>query len=295
MDAINRIQDVLKEIDDRLGESLSADLLARIAGYSTYHFCRMFLWHVGYSVMEYVRLRRLSFAASELSSGRKLIDIALEYGFETHSGFSKAFKRHYGMTPERYRIHAHKTKPLLPDLPRMNQYSIGGIVMDPRFVTLPAIPLAGYAIETSNIDGENNKEIPAFWMAYMTDGRMERLHGSDFLKKHDEYGACFAVDPENGIFSYVIGVEVKEGAEIPEAFYTCEIPPATYAVFSTPPCDKAELAKNIQGTWVYIMDDWFPSSGYEYAAGCVDFEYYDEKCMGETNNVCDIYIPVAKR
>jgi AraC family transcriptional regulator len=90
-------------------------------------------------------------------------------------------------------------------------------------------------------------------------------------------------------------VEAKEGAEIPKAFDTREIPPSTYAVFSTPPCDRAEFSKNIQGTWQYIMNDWFPSSGYEYAAGCVDFEYYDEKRMGEKDNVCDIYIPVTKR
>ena len=295
MDTINRIQEVLRTIDDRLTEELNAEALAKIAGFSMYHFCRMFQWHAGYSVMEYVRLRRLAFAASELSSGRKLIDIAMEYGFETHSGFSKAFKRRYGVPPERYRIHAHKNKPPLPNLLRMNQYLIGGIVMEPKFVTLPAVRLAGYAIVTTNNDGENSTEIPAFWTAYLKDGRMQRLHRADFIKKHDEYGACFPVDPENGKFTYVIGVEVKDGAEIPETFYACEIPSATYAMFSTPPCAKAEFSKNIQGTWQYIMDSWFPSSGYEYASGCVDFEYYGEKCMGETDNVCDIYIPVEKR
>ena len=295
MDTIERMQEVLRAIDDRLTEGLNAETLARIAGFSTYHFCRMFQWHVGYSVMEYVRLRRLAFAASELSSGRKLIDIAMEFGFETHSGFSKAFKRHYGVSPERFRLHAQQSKPPLPDLLRMNEYLIGGVVMEPKFVTLPAVRIAGYAIESTNSDGENNREIPAFWTAYLTDGRMERLHGSDCLKKHDEYGACFAIDPENGRFTYVIGVEVRDGAEIPDAFHTCDIPPATYAVFATPPCPKAEFSQNIQGTWQYIMNDWFPSSGYEYAAGCVDFELYGEKCMGDTDNVCEIYIPVVKR
>ena len=71
--------------------------------------------------------------------------------------------------------------------------------------------------------------------------------------------------------------------------------PATYAVFSTPPCSRAEFVKNIQGTWNYIMNDWFQASGYEYAPGCVDFELYGEKCMGETGLVCEIYIPVAKK
>lgn len=295
MSYVDIIQKVMRFVDDHLSDELNAEVLARVAGFSPYHFCRVFQWHVGYSVMGYVRLRRLAFAVSELSSGRKLIDIALDYGFETHSGFSRAFKRHYGITPERYRLHAQTGKPPLPDLLRMNDYFIGGIVMEPKFVTLPAIRLAGYALETRNVDGENNHAIPAFWTACIADGRMERLHKADFVKNHAEYGACFPENPENNEFSYVIGVEVKDGAQVPSAFHTCELPPATYVVFSTPPCHQAEFSKNIQGTWQYIMNDWFPSSGYEYAPGCVDFEHYAENTMGENDNVCDIYIPVVKR
>jgi len=301
MDYADIIQKVLLHIDEnvKVGETgsreLNADALASVAGFSTYHFCRMFQWHTGYSVMEYVRLRRLAYAVSELSSGRKLIDIAMDYGFETHSGFTKAFKRHYGVSPERYRINARGEKPLVPDILRMNKLNIGGIVMEPIFVTLPAIKIAGYEIKTKNTDGENNKAIPAFWTEYLTDGRVQRLHGAEFLKGHAEYGACFAVNPENGEFSYVIGVEVKDGASVPDEFHTCELPPATYAMFSTPPCTKEEFSNNIQGTWQYIMDDWFPGSGYEYAPGCVDFEYYGEKAMSDTEAVCDIYIPVVKR
>lgn len=295
MSYIHIIQKVLRYIDENLSNDLNAEILSGIAGFSTYHFCRVFQWHVGYSVMEYVRLRRLSYAASALSSGRKLIDIAMAYGFETHSGFSKAFKRYYGVSPEMYRLHAHTLQPPLPDLLRMNQYFIGGIIMEPKIVTLPAVRLAGYSIQTTADNNENSREIPAFWTAYLADGRAGRLHGSDFVKKQAEYGACFSVNPESGKFTYVIGVEAKEGADIPAEFYTCEIPGATYAVFSTPPCNKAEFSKNIQGTWQYIMNDWFPASGYEYAAGCTDFEYYDDRCMGENDNVCDIYIPIAKK
>lgn len=288
-------QRVLHYIDDNLSNELNADILANVAGFSIYHFCHMFQWHIGYSVMEYVRMRRLSFAVSELSSGRRIIDIALDYGFETHSGFSKAFKRHYGVSPEKYRIHAKSDKPPLPDLLHLNKYLLGGIIMTPKFVSLSEIKLAGYTIKTQNMDDGNSTEISDFWMAYLTDGRLERLHQSDFVKDHAEYGACFSEDLQNGEFSYVIGVEVKSGSNIPKEFHTCEIPSATYAVFSTPACDKSVFSQNIQGTWQYIMNDWFPSSGYEYADGCVDFELYGEKCMGDKDLICDIYIPVVSK
>ena len=295
MNYFDIIQKVLHYIDENLNSELNAEILAEVADFSTYHFCRVFQWNVGYSVMEYVRLRRLAFAVSEFSSGRKLIDIAMDYGFETHSGFSKAFKRHYGVSPEKYRLYPQTKKPFLPDILRMNKYFIGGIVMEPKFVTLPSIKLAGYVLKTKNIDGKSSSEIPAFWTAYLTDGRCGRLHQSKFIKDHAEYGACFPENPGNGEFTYVIGVEIKDNTVIPKEFHSCELPSATYAVFSTPPCSQAEFPQSIQGTWQYIMNDWFQSSGYEYATGCVDFEYYGEKSLNETDKICDIYIPVVKK
>jgi AraC family transcriptional regulator len=287
------IQKVLKYIDVNLKSLLGADELASVAGFSTYHFYRVFQWHVGYSVMEYVRLRRLAFAASELSSGRKIIDIAMDYGFETHSGFSKAFKHHYGVPPETYRIRANASKPPLPDILQMNNYSIGGIIMEPKFIAREAITIAGYELKTKNRDGHNFNEIPAFWQAYCSDGRMDKLHGADFVKNHAEYGACFLECPETGKLSYVIGVEVKEGAKIPGEFHIRELPPATYAVFSVPQCADDKFTLNIQGTWQYAYGEWFPSSGYEFAAGCVDFEYY--LCDDERNLSCDVFIPIVKK
>lgn len=289
------LQKVLAYIDDHVRDELSAETLAVVAGFSTYHFCRIFLWGTGYPVMLYVRGRRLAFAAAALSSGQRIIDIAMEYGFGTHSGFSKAFRRHFGCTPEVYRMHAQCVVPVLPSLERVEKYAIGGIVMEPKWKTLPAIRLAGYALHTKTGEQENNKEIPAFWMDYMTDGRMSKLHSAAFVKAHDEYGACFMLNPEMGEMRYVIGVEASEGAEIPEEFHVCEIPAATYAVFSTPPTDKANFSQTIQGVWQYIYAEWFPNSGYEYAPNAVDYELYDARCMDAHGNVCEIHIPVVKK
>ena len=288
------LQSVLTYIDGHLDENLSVESLARLAGFSPYHFSRVFPFYTGYSVMEYVRIRRLTHAAAALSKGERLIDIALAYGFETHSGFSKAFKRYFNTPPEQYRMRCIQTvPPPIPDLLRMQkQYAIGGIVMEPKFITKEAIQLAGYALRTKN-DGSNTVEIPKFWTEYLTDGRCQNLHSGDFVKSHAEYGACFAQDADGG-FDYLIGVEVMDGAEIPAAFEQRTLPPATYAVFSTPPSAYSAFSATIQGTWRFIMEDWFPSSGYEYANGCTDFEYYDNK-GGTDNMVCEIYIPVHKK
>lgn len=289
------LQKVLVYIDAHLTDVITADELAARAGFSTFHFCRLFQWRVGYSPMEYVRSRRLAFAAHALGSGSKILDIALEYGFETHSGFSKAFRRYFGYPPEVYRHHAHSAQPQTPTLPVMNEYQIGGIVLEPKLMTWPAVKIAGYALKTTSNGAENSKSIPAFWSACMSDGRLSRLHQESFIKNHNEIGACFPEDAETGEFNYVIGLEVKDSAAIPDGYHVCELPPAQYAVFSTPPCDAEKFSASIQGVWQFIFNDWFPTSGFEYAPGCIDFELYDDRCMSQTGKVCDIYIPVVQK
>ncbi|MFJ7953941.1 effector binding domain-containing protein [Lysinibacillus sp. NPDC096418] len=294
MDTMETLQHILEFIDEHITDNINPDILAAHAGYSTWHFCRVFQWGTGYSVMAYVRNRRLAFAAHELSSGKRILDISMEYGFETHSGFSKAFRRYFGCSPGTYRLHAHCDRPFPPSLPGTYKYLIGGIIMEPRFVTLPSIKLAGFAIKTTSTAGENSKTIPAFWNDYMSGGMMEKLHAENFIKKHDEYGVCFQEDPTTGEFEYVIGVERIDGTEIPGEYHVCEVPPATYAVFSSPPSDAPNFVAAIQGTWNYIFNEWFPKSGYEYAPDCNDFELYDDRSMPDEGKICDIYIPVVK-
>ena len=168
--------------------------------------------------------------------------------------------------------------------------------MEPKMIKKAETKIAGFMIKTKNKDGENSVAIPEFWKDYCFNGRQDKLHKESFIKNHVEYGACFPESPETSEFEYVIGLEVKEGASIPAEYHVCTIPEAVFAVFTTPPASgDAEFSPKIQGTWNYIFSEWFPTSGYEYAPNCVDFELYDERCMGETNKVMDIYIPVVKK
>ncbi len=294
-DYVSILQNTLEYIDKHLGDALDVEHLAQHAGFSPYHFCRVFRFGTGQSVMGYVRSRRLLCAAVALSGQDRLIDIALQYGFETHSGFSKAFRRHFGCTPENFRIHAKAFPPPLPDLNTLKQSKRRNIVMEPTFITRPAIKIAGYSLHTTNVDGVNNTAIPQFWTDYLTDGRCKKLHEAAFVQNHAEYGACFPENPQTGEFVYAIGVEVQDGSEVPAELETFDIPAATYAVFLSPPASRAAFSDSIQSTWQHIYSQWFPQSGYEYAPGCVDYELYDERCMGDTGCVCAIYIPVVKK
>ena len=287
------IQASLDYIEDHLKDDLTAETLARVAGFSPYHYYRVFQAYVGKPVMEYIRCRRLAYAVVELAQGRRILDIALDYGFETHNGFSKAFRKVYGCSPERYRLHGSGQVPVKVDLSLFAQYQLrGAIVMEPQIVTKPAFKVAGYELKTTTRDGMNNQEIPAFW-GRMTEERLDLLHNQLPSVGAAELGMCFPLDPANGDFSYVIAVEISDFNGVPADLFTAEIPEATYAIFTTLATDGEEnIAAAIQGTWKYIHETWFPTSGYEFAEGKADFEFYP--CTNPAEKV-RIYIPVVKK
>ena len=82
---------VLKYIEEHLEESLNIKRLAEIAGYSEYHFIRMFKRYTNETVMEYVCRRRLIRACEDILLGMRIIDVAIKYGWQSHSAFSKSF------------------------------------------------------------------------------------------------------------------------------------------------------------------------------------------------------------
>lgn len=89
----------LKYIENNISKHLTVEDIAKEAGYSEFYFSRIFKEQMGLSVMEYVKDRRLIKASEEICNGRKIIDAALEYDYQTHSGFTKAFKNKFGFSP----------------------------------------------------------------------------------------------------------------------------------------------------------------------------------------------------
>lgn len=95
-------------IHQHLEEELSLEQLSEVAVFSRYHFHRIFKGMVGESVKAYVRRVRLDHAAILLKqTSDSVVQIALASGFESHSAFSRAFAKQFGMPPSVYRIHAY--------------------------------------------------------------------------------------------------------------------------------------------------------------------------------------------
>lgn len=91
-------------VEERLGEPIGVEDMARQAYYSPFYFSRLFAQATGHSPYDYLMRRRVAAAAEEVvGGGRSLTDIALDYGFEAPDSLSRAFRRCFGSLPSEAR------------------------------------------------------------------------------------------------------------------------------------------------------------------------------------------------
>jgi AraC family transcriptional regulator len=102
-----RFEAVYAYIERHLSGDLSVERLSRVAHFSKFHFHRQFSLHAGISVNRYIQRTRLHHAARRLlfETHRRIIDIAMEAGFESAASFSRAFRSEFGRSPSRFRKH----------------------------------------------------------------------------------------------------------------------------------------------------------------------------------------------
>lgn len=101
--AVQRMQDYILE---HIAEEITLAHLAKAASFSPWYAHRLFKEFTGASPAEYIRKVRLSEAAKHLKSERcRITDIAMELGFESVDGFTRAFVREFGITPREYKLH----------------------------------------------------------------------------------------------------------------------------------------------------------------------------------------------
>lgn len=135
---INAVQRMQDYINENLNLPITLSDLAKAAGYSQWHSARIFKKLIGKSPFEYLRALRLSKAALELRDKQtKVIDVAFDFVFDSHEGFTRAFNKQFGMPPKKY---SEDPKPIKLFMPyRIRDYYLkiqkGEIKMDDKKIT----------------------------------------------------------------------------------------------------------------------------------------------------------------
>ena len=100
-----RMKQVLTHIRDHYRQRLTIGELSKLAGFSQGHFCAFFRRMTGTTFIDYLNRYRVSQAADMLrESDRKILDIAMEVGFENASYFIVKFKKYMRCTPHEWRV-----------------------------------------------------------------------------------------------------------------------------------------------------------------------------------------------
>lgn len=104
MDTKALIYELVEWIDERLEMKLSVEIVTRKSGYSKWYLQRLFKIVTGVSLGRFIREQKLNKAAEELCvTNETVLYIALKYGFDSQQTFTRAFTRHFGVSPGVYR------------------------------------------------------------------------------------------------------------------------------------------------------------------------------------------------
>lgn len=224
----------------------------------------------GYTLGDYIRMRRLSLAADELrSSNNRIIDIALKYGYETPESFTRAFSRFHGITPTEARNGG-----TVKSFSKLSVKLIltGGTEMDYRIEKPGAIKIIFKRKHVRKPEtGAGTPDITGFWAKCGQDGTMQKI--CSYIPERPRLtgllGICFSLETDGDLFPYGIGAEYN-GAPVDDELEVIELPEFTYAVFPF----KGKMPETFIETYRKIVSDFFPSSDrYEYAGG-VEIEVY---------------------
>lgn len=255
--AVQLMQDY---IHAHLSEPITLRRLARAANYSPWHAGRIFKELTGKTPFEYIRALRLSRAAVKLRAGdAKITDVAFDFVFDSHEGFTRAFSKQFGMPPKHYQncLDAASIKLFLP-----------GNIRDHYYLTLQK--------------GENKNKMESNPNAktvfvQVVDRPARKVLFKPGIKATHYFEYCEEVGcdvwevlsgvkeaiyepigmwlPENlrqpGTSEYCQGVEVPVdyAGEIPEGYALIDLPPCKMMVFQGQPFDDEKFGDAIEALW----------------------------------------------
>lgn len=266
------LQNAIDYIEENLCDELEISKIAARAYLSPFYFQRVFNASCGLTVGEYIRNRRLSRAAEELSrSDVKVIDVALKYGYDSPDSFARAFTKFHGISPSSAKEKGAKIKGFAPLV--INSTMKGGTFMNYKIVEKSAFTVMGKCRKFN--EETSYAEIPKFWGEHYATGGGEVICGM--------FGVC--IDGDGKEFDYLIADLYFPWNDVADGCITKTIPEGTWAVFRY----EGECPEALQTVNTQIWTEWLPNCNEYELAGNYSLEFYISETEGE------IWVPVKRK
>ncbi|QSX05076.1 AraC family transcriptional regulator [Sedimentibacter sp. zth1] len=270
VEIILAVQCMQEFIDKNLYEKITLKGLSSAAGYSPWHAARLFKNITGKTPFDYIRALRLTKAALTLRDGKeKVIDVALDFVFDSQEGFTRAFSKEFGVTPKKYSLNTPPIKLFIPYkvFDTYQAFHKGENSMSDRNTKSVFVQIierqARKVLLKRGIKArhyfEYCEEVGCDVWSVLTSVK-EALYEpiGMWLPKH--------LIPE-GTSQYVQGVEIPLDYSniIPEGFELIELPPCKMMVFQGEPYNDDDFMNEIDEVWKHI-DKFDPVIyGYKWA------------------------------
>lgn len=287
---INLKESIVSSIDyieDNLYNKISLDDISFHAGVSKYHLHRIFKSLTGESIIEYVQSRKLTSSINELvNTNMRIIDIALNYGFDYEQSYIRAFKKKFGYTPLKVRSGQNSLSLVLKE--KINTNDIlsvdNSITYNPHFIFKQKFNLVGIKHKILSKSGI----------------RTANAYGRDFFYNHKSK-IVNAINPQiyfgytdwsgndNGFIYYTPAVQVSDSTNLPEGMTYISIPAHKYVVFRFVGFFRPDdiNGRHVGRLLVQLYSKWIFRSGYKFA-DTFRFEYIDTSIS--KNSYCELYV-----
>lgn len=270
-DKINAVKRMQDYIDENINKEITLVALAKEAGYSVWHAGRVFKELTGKTPFDYIRVLRLSQAALRLKENKeRIVDVAFDFVFDSHEGFTRAFSKEFGISPKNYSKNKPDLRIFMPA--RIKEYYIS------RRKGEDCMP-------------EKSKSQTVFVQVVERPARKLLLKrgvkATHYFEYCEEVG-CDVWDvltsikdtlyepigmwlPENlrtpNTSQYAQGVELPLDfdGEIPSGFDLIDLPPCKMMIFQSQPFKDEEFEEAINDLWE-VMDSYNPEIyGFKWA------------------------------
>lgn len=266
---IQRVQDY---IEQNITQPITLKQLSDIAGYSPYYLARIFKEVTGKAPFDYIRSRRLTEAALILrDENKKVIDVALDFVFDSHEGFTRAFSKEFGIAPRKYKAKtpainlflpgkAYDTYRVLHHEDRMHER------MDDMtksiFVQVIERPERKCLLKR----GRSASEYFEYCEEVGCDVWNVLISVKEALYEPIGMWLPSKLKPEN-TSQYVQGVELpmEYNKDIPDGYELITLPPCTMMVFQGEPYSDEEYPHAIDEVWDHIEKFNPEIYGYQWA------------------------------